>query len=332
MKIVIAAPFYPPESGVLGMYAQGLETALRKHGHEVIVCTYGNLRRLPAGVRHLALFFRIYNVIWQSDFVLALDTWSVGLPALIAASATRTPLIVRIGGDPVWESFVERRREPVRFSEFYAAPRRLSIKERLMRWVARLMVRDAKKLLFNTRFQKDIWQKAYGFDDSRAGILENFVAPKGEPTPAQGQVFVAAGRNIFLKNRDKLDIAFARVRQRFPQAELDTRSLPQTEHLARLASCYAVVIASVSDIGPNMAIDAVTAGKPFVSTEDSGAKERLDGCGLFIDTRTDAAIEAAIVKMLDPAEYQRLLANVQAFSFTHSWDEMADEIVAAATS
>lgn len=330
MKIVIATPFYPPEAGVLGMYAQGLETALRKKGHEVIVASYGNLRRLPPGIRHFALFFKIYNIIWKSDFVLALDTWSVGLPAFIAASATRTPLIVRIGGDPVWESFVERRREAVRFSEFYAAPRRLSIKERIMRAVAKMIVRDAKKLLFNTRFQKDIWQKAYGFDDAIASILENYVAPKGEQAPAQGQVFVAAGRNIFLKNRDKLDIAFARVRQKFPQAELDSRTLPQAEHLARLASSYAVIIASVSDIGPNTAIDAVIAGKPFISTEDSGAKERLDGCGLFIDTRTDTAIEAAIVKMLDPAEYQRLLANVHAFSFTHSWDEMADEILAAA--
>jgi len=329
MKIVIATPFYPPESGVLGMYAQGFETALRKKGHEVIVTSYGNLKRLPPGIRHFALFYRIYSEIWKSDFILALDTWSVGLPALLAAAATRTPLIVRIGGDPVWESYVERTRQSVRFSEFYEAKRRLSLKERLMRAVVRLIVRDAKKLFFNTKFQRDIWQKAYGFDDAKAAILENFVPPKAEEMPAQGVSFIATGRNIFLKNRDKLDLAFARIRHKYPQVELDTRALPQAEHLARLGACYAVIIASVSEVGPNTAIDAVVAGKPFISTEDCGAKELLEGCGLFVDTRTDAAIEKAIETMLNPAEYERLRAGIRAFSFTHSWDEMADEILAA---
>lgn len=328
MKIVIATPFYPPESGVLGMYAQGLETAFRKKGHEVIVESYGALKRLPPGIRHFALFYKIYTVVWKSDFVLALDTWSVGMPALLAAAATRTPFLVRIGGDPVWESFVERTKQSVRFSEFYASKRRLSLKERLMRAVIRLIIRDAKKLLFNTKFQRDIWQKAYGFDDSKAAVMENFVPPKGVAMPAQGVSFIAAGRNIFLKNRDKLDLAFARIRQKYPQAELDTRNLPQAEHQARLAASYAVVIASISDIGPNTAIDAVVAGKPFITTEDSGAKERLEGCGLFIDTRTDAAIEKAITTMLNPEEYARLQAGIRAFSFTHSWDEMADEIIA----
>ena len=253
------------------------------------------------------------------------------MPALLAAAATRTPLIVRIGGDMVWESYVERTKEPVRFSEFYEAKRRLSLKERLMRAGTRMLVRDARKLLFNTRFQRDIWQKAYGFDASEAGVVENFVPQKEEAAPpAQGKkIFVATGRDIALKNRAKLELAFAKIREKNPDAELDVRSLPPAEHRARLRECYAIVIASISDIGPNTAIDAVVAGKPFITTEDTGAKERLADLGLFIDTRSDAALVQALETMLVPEQYERFAARIRAFAFTHSWDEMADEILSA---
>jgi hypothetical protein len=203
-----------------------------------------------------------------------------------------------------------------------------------MRAGMKMVVRDARKLLFNTRFQLDVWQKAYGFDAAKAGVVENLVPPKEEAAPAptpEKKIFVAAGRDIALKNRAKLELAFAKIREKHPDAELDVRSLPPAEHRARLRESYAVVIASISDIGPNSAIDAIVAGKPFITTEDTGAKERLADLGLFIDTRSDAALQQALETMLVPETYERFRAQIRAFSFTHSWDEMADEIVAAHT-
>lgn len=326
MKIVIASPFYPPEKGVLGMYAEGVKTALEKQGHVVDVISYGPLKHLPPGVRHIAFFFKTYTAARGSAFVLALDTWSAGIPALFASRCANVPFLVRIGGDFLWETYVERTKEIVRLSEFYAVPRKLSLKEKVIRTGTRYLVRRAV-LFFNSKFQRDLWHQNYSFDASRARILENvFPAVHISEAPAR-RVFVSAGRNIALKNYAELERVFALIRVTYPKAELDTRMLPPNEHRERVRDCYAVIIPSISEASSNTAIDAVAAGKPFIMTDDTGTKERLGDCGLFIDTRSESELEGAIKKIMMPDEYEYLRARIQEFSYTHSWDDIAREIL-----
>lgn len=328
MKMVIATPFYPPERGVLGTYAKELQRAFEKAGHTVIVVSYGSVKHLPPLVRHCAYFLTVLRAARGSGFVLALDTWSVGMPSLFATKFSRVPLLVRIGGDFLWETYVERTREPVRLSEFYAAPRSFSLKERLIRRGIRMLTHRAV-LLFNSRFQYDLWQSVYDFPLERARIVENYYPERTDVQETDGRVFVSAGRPIALKQTEKLPRAFARVQESFPKAELDSRLLPRVEHLARLAKCYAVIIPSVSEVSSNTAIDAVAAGKPFIMSDDTGTRERLGECGLFIDTRSDDALQAAIEKLLKPEEYEYHLARIREFSFVHSWDAIAREILEA---
>ena len=64
-------------------------------------------------------------------------------------------------------------------------------------------------------------------------------------------------------------------------------------------------------------------------TSDTGTSERLSDCGIFIDTRSEAALQAAIEKTLTERSNEKLSARITAFSFTHSWDEIAQKIVSA---
>ncbi|HWO06985.1 MAG TPA: glycosyltransferase family 4 protein [Candidatus Paceibacterota bacterium] len=329
MKIVIATPFYPPEIGVLGMYAAGIQEAFERLGHEVEIVSFGAVRHLPPLIRHIAYFKRVRAAARHVAFVLALDTWSVGLPALFAAKREDVPFLVRVGGDFLWESYVERTKEPVRLSEFYLKPRGLSLKERLIRKGIERLVRDADALLFNTRFLRDLWQRAYHVPAEKANIVENFVPPTSMNEPSLTRVFVCAGRNIALKNRETLERAFKRAKEKYPKIELDMRLLPPAEHAARMARCYAVIIPSISEVSSNTAIDAISAGKPFIMTDDTGTKERLGECGLFIDTRSEDALVGAIETLLNPENYEYHRARIKEFSFTHSWDEMAREILKA---
>lgn len=329
VKIVIATPFYPPEGGILGVYAKGLKEAFERRGDTVVVVSTGFSKSLPVIIRHVAYFFSLVPHVRGADLVLALDTWSVGMPAFFAAYLSGAQYSVRIGGDFLWEAYVERRREHITLSEFYI-PRHYSLKERFIFRSTKYITDHADILFFTTKFQSAIWQKAYSIDPKKIAYLENFFPPH---IPAERREkpyrFVHTGRPIFLKNVPALERAFARVREKRTDIELDISYTVPENQRERVAGSYAVLIPSFSEVCSNAAIEAMELGVPFIMTSDTGTSERLNGCGLFVDTRSDEELARAIERMLDPAEYETLRTNIAAFSFTHSWDDMAKEIVAA---
>src|SRR3989344_410927 len=166
MRILIATPFvHKNEREALGVYAEGLLGAFVRAGHTVEVVSRSRLERsLPQGIRHVLYFMRLLPHVGRSDAVLALDTWSTGFPALLAARVLKCRFGIRIGGDFLWESYVERTKEPVLLSEFYNARRTYSLKEKIVQRGIHWLTRGADALLFTTAFQRDIWQRAYGFE------------------------------------------------------------------------------------------------------------------------------------------------------------------------
>ena len=326
MKIVIATAFYPPQSGVHATYASGIQGALQKLGHEVVIC-----RPLPlsGGLSHLVYVCQLFFALRGAYFMLALDTWSVGMPAYIAARLRGVPLALRIGGDFLWESYVARTGETVRLSDFYAKLPRLSLKEKLIFRFTRNLLATAHPL-FTTRFQCELWKRAYSVPDTRVRIIENYMPPTiGTYLPATGLTFVSAGRAIGLKNITLLERVVARLANDHPGLSLDMRLLPREEHLKRVAASYAVVIPSFSEVCSNTAFDAVMCGKPFVMTNDTGTSERLSECGIFVDTRSESALTQAVESLLDPVIYERLATNARNFSYQHSWDDIAQQIIDA---
>lgn len=327
MRIVIATPFYPPERGVLAVYASGIEEGLERQGHTVSVVSLGALKHLPLGVRHVAYYLKILVLSMRANHVLLLDTWSVGVPAFLAARSIRKPFSVRIGGDSLWEAYVERTGENIRLSDFYRATRAFSLKEKLMRRLAQSLVRHAHAVFFNTAFQKRIWKGVYPLPEN-SHVLENFFPQKQQISESTQRVFVAANRPTAYKNQEMLERVFARVRAKHPETTLDTRALSHKEHLVRLESAYATIIPSVSEVGSNIAIESVSRGKPFIMTEDTGTSERLAGCGMFIDTRSEEALLRAIESMLDADTYATYLEKIRTFSFVRSWDDIVRDILA----
>ena len=325
MKIVIATPFYPPAIGVLATYAAGLEGALKHNGHDVQVIVS---RTLPAGLRHINHFFRILFSLRSVGLLIALDTWTTGVPAACASFLTGTPFALRIGGDHLWETYIARTRSTIRFSDFY--PRAdFSLKERLIFRVNTFLIRRARRVFFNTGFQKEIWEKAYPLLKGKTVLLENYYPARIETPAPIGRIFVSANRPATYKNEMTLEKAFARAKERHPDIELATHPLPHDEHLARIARAYAVIIPSISEVGSNIAIEAVVRGRPFIMSEDSGTKERLSECGFFIDTRSEKAFEDGLESLLDPAVYERCASAARNFSFVHSWDDIVKEILSA---
>ncbi len=323
MRIVIATPFYPPQTGVLADYAAGIERGLKRAGHTVTIVSFN--RALPPGIRHIHFFLQSFVAMCDADAALALDTWSVGFPAFLAARIARVPFAVRIGGDFLWETYLERTKESIRLSDFYTAPRGLSLKEHLIKAGTSHMLKSAH-VLFTTHFQEKIWKEAYTIPSKNIAHVENYIPPV-KLCEGSGKVIVSAGRSIGLKKHAHLARIITRLQAKHPTLTLDTRFLSRTEHLKRLESSYAVVVPSVSEVCSNTAIDALSHGKPFIMTDDTGTSERFGECGIFVDTRSEEALAQSIESLLDEGAYQQCRERIKSFSFTHSWDDIAREIV-----
>lgn len=327
MKIVIATPLYPPEIGGPAVYAKELNERFAASGINIMLVKFSDMRRYPKFLRHAVYFWRVFRAAQGADAILAFDTWSTGMPAILVAKVRRQKMIVRIGGDFLWETYIERTHMLVKLSEFYKIKRNFSYKEHLIYFGTHGIIRCADALVFNTAWQKDLWERAYGFNPQKASVIENEYPAQREMSPARGRVFIAAGRSHSLKNMGVLKTAFAYLQNTYPDIELDTRSLPPDEHKARIRSAYAVIIPSVSEVSPNAAIDAIRFGKPFIMSSDTGVRERLADAGIFVDTLDMEELRIAMESLLDIREYARVQVRVQAFAFAHSWEEVTKEFL-----
>ena len=146
-KLLIATGIYPPQVGGPAQYAKELAESFRQAEWEVAVKTYRFEHQLPSGVRHLFYFLKILPAVWQADLVIALDTFSVGLPAVLATRLLGKKVIIRTGGDFLWEDYIERTGEKVLFRNFYINTKeRWNKKEQAIFYLTRLHYLSPKVL------------------------------------------------------------------------------------------------------------------------------------------------------------------------------------------
>ncbi|MDO8482928.1 MAG: glycosyltransferase family 4 protein [bacterium] len=328
MKILIATGIYPPDIGGPAEYAKHLEDEFVALGHTVSVVSYSGLeRRLPFGLRHLVYFFRIFVQSFGSELIVTLDTFSVALPAVIASVILRKKNIIRVSGDFLWESYVERTGELVPLRLFYKEKRNLNFKEKIIFRMMKFALSKASLLAFNSEWQKDILVPAYNLDFSKVRTVFNFFGDSLPASEPQGKNIIWATRPIKLKNGKMLRSAFAKARESDPSLLLDERVTSHEELFFRLASCYAVILPSISEVSPNFIIDAIRFGKPFIMTRESGLADILKDVGLLVNPLDESDITEKILMLANSSCYAKQKKLVEAFNFRHSWREIASEFL-----
>ena len=327
MRIVIATGIYPPEVGGPAYYAVDLADALKRSGCSIRVITYGWLKKLPTGLRHIVYGFKLLSTAFSADVVIALDTFSVAVPAAIVCHIVRVPLIIRTGGDFLWEAYVERTRDLVPFPFFYEKPRMLSFRERLIFKLTRFALRGAR-VVFSTEMQRDLWLTPYDIDPARAHIIPNAIEPPLSSEESQAQNYLWHVRLNAIKNVVHVRAAFAKAKAARPEIVLEEGIMPKARLLEGIKSCYAVMLPSVSEISPNYILDALRFHKPFIMTKYSGFAEWLGQYGILVDPLDEADITRAIAKIAEPAGYAEACAKAARFSFVRTYDEVAKDFLA----
>ncbi|MDD5165077.1 MAG: glycosyltransferase family 4 protein [Candidatus Pacebacteria bacterium] len=340
MKILIASGIYPPDIGGPAQYARNLYETWKGRDHDVKVAAYRWERAFPPLVRHFLYFLKIIRKGWKADLILVLDTWSAAVPTMLACSLMRKKYILRTGGDFLWETYAERTGDMVLFNNFYgkdnaAGPEfmaKLSFKERLVFKLGGAALRRAQVVIFSTQWQKNIFERAYKINTKKSVIVENYCGARMDIMEPENRTFLASTRILKWKNIDLLKEAFAEAqvevkRRGLPDIDMDTSKAMYSNFVERMHRSYAVILASLGDISPNMIFDAVMTRTPFIVTKEIGITDRIQDAAIFIDPKNKQDIVDKIVWMADPANRAVQAKKVQALPFMHSWEDIAREIL-----
>ncbi len=329
MKILITTGIYPPKIGGPAQYSKNLENELRIKGHDVCVSTFSIENYLPTGIRHIYFFVKTLPRFVFSDFVISLDTYSVGFPSVFASKLLGKKIIVRTGGDFLWEHYVERTGKKFFLRNFYETEKdNFTFKEKVIYKVTKWTLLNVSKLVFSTTWQRDIFVKAYGLNIEKTYIIENFYGDKESDIDVKNPVFIASARNLVWKNLSVLEKVFDKIQILHPEARLYKNNVPYESLMSLMANSYAVILVSLGDISPNMIMDSIRLNRPFICTKEVGIYDRIKEAGIFVDPLNEAEIEKAILEILNKDGYEKAKERVRNFDFTHSWGQIADEFLA----
>ena len=109
---------------------------------------------------------------------MTFDSLGAGLPAVIAGKLFNKKVVIRLGGDFLWEKFVESGRGKVTMAEFYQKKlhQRFIILFRLIIFA----LQNTDKIVFTTEFQKGLFVSYYGLRPNKVFMIRNVFEKKNE--------------------------------------------------------------------------------------------------------------------------------------------------------
>ncbi len=328
-KILIATGIFPPQIGGPAHYVHSLAKEFVKLGFENYVVSFSYVLKLPPIIRHIVYLCKLLVLGWRYDAILGFDLLSVGFPAVLAGKILRKKVILRVGGDFLWEHYVERTKEKIPLSQFYQRTNLYTYKEKIIFNITKFVVRSCDLVVFTTPWFRDIFVSAYGLEYKSTIIIENaFGHLHGDVFPRK-QNFLWAGRPLFLKNTEALSRAFACAQDVNPNITLEMyQNLSHEELMEKIKTCYAVIYPSLSEVSPNFVLEALSYGKPSIVTKETGYTNFLRDVALFVDPLDEKDITVKILALAEEKQYQDLLYRARAFGRTHTYAEIAAEYAA----
>jgi glycosyltransferase involved in cell wall biosynthesis len=363
MRILITAGIYTPEVGGTATYVPKIADELIALGHTVDVITYSDLETFETDkdqkftveriVRKntLSNYWRylraVLRKVKQYDVLYSFDHMSAGIPSILASKLHGKPVVIRIGGDFIWERYLRKTGAGVSLRDYYV--KKLHKKDPIRFGIIKYVFNKAAKLIFTTTFQAEIFQKNYGFSKEKIAYVNNPVPP----VPAtvrhekKNNNILFAGRMINKNNVHTLIDAFAKS-QKDPyeliivgngeeRARLEKyvevkqiKHITFTDRVSRdnlwllMQDCHAVIFPSLTDISPNTMLDCVGIGTPFITSVEIGY-EWVIAKGKTFDPRSSDDMANALSFIMDESEYEEYRKKMQDLNYTRTFVNAAKE-------
>jgi len=355
IRILIATPLFPPQLGGPALYAKHLQEEFKILGHNAQVLPFGNFLRYPSVLRHFLYGVSLAKRAFCSDLIFALDYTSVGLPAAVVSMLLRKPLVIRVEGDFLWESFVERTREEITLNGFYLNPPKLSQKEKLIKKLSGWVMRRASRLVFSSEWRRKMVVEAYGIPYENTAIIRNvFPSLKADKIEnlklkiENSRIILYAGRMLYLKNLYRLINAFRKASVRNWELHLmgdgpelqkieeyvkkegikGVIFMPPASHdelLKKFKSSAFFVLPSFSEVGPNVIADAIATLTPFIMTRETGYTEYMGEAAILADPFDEDDLAGKLKFLMIDKNRKQQKEKIKRLKLTRTWQEAARE-------
>lgn len=302
MKVLICTGIYPPAIGGSATIAEFLFKELPKNGIEVEVSSFDGVLHYPVIIRHMIYFFSTLKRSIGCATIMSLDAVSVGTSAWLIAAIFRKKLVVRIGGDFVWEKAVNQFGILQPLEDFGVGRYPLRIK--MLRAVQSFVVKRADKIIVPSLFLKDV-VSSWGVVSERIYVAHNNVALDTSVFDKANMrqkynfsnfTIISSGRFITLKGFEalidvvggldlsvKLYIIGAGplehilkqkiVKQKLGHAVIVLPVQPKAILFEMLSAADVFILNSLSEGCPNIVLEAMSAGTYVMAAKNRGVQE-----------------------------------------------------------
>lgn len=363
MKITIATGLYPPEIGGPATYSSMLEEELPKHGFEVSIVPFGWVRHYPKIIRHFVFAWKLWQESKKTSVIYALDSVSVGLPALFIAKVRRVSFLIRLGGDYAWEQGRGRFGITDTLDEYLekkdSAPMRVKILAKIQTFV----VKRAVKVIVPSKYLKSVVEK-WGIKPKKITVIYSALFPLSvkatreelqEHLEYTHPTIVSAGRLVPWKGFDVLLDVVNELRGIFPQItliiigegnerkKLDKKvsDLKLSKHVwftgsitkdalgATIKACDVFVLNTAYEGLSHQLIEVMDIGTPIVTTNAGGNPELItDGVnGFLVEFNNKEQLIEAITRVINhPESRERIVQLARGRSKEFAKDDAINKV------
>lgn len=358
MKIVLATGIYPPDIGGPATYVPALARTFADQGHDVSVIAYEPLHKrtrshddpwpvvdVPRRGKDVTQWDAYADALAQhahdADVVYAFSSVSVGAP-LKKARLARPKKFLRLGGDFFWERYTARG-GTLGLPAWYRSWHWTNV---FSRPYMTGILNSFDHLVFSTDFQRRIYEQHYGKLPPSV-VLEN-AAPRGIAkrhrmhTPFR---LLFMGRFVGFKNIPSLLEAMTELTEcTLTLTGEGPMSLPLVAAASELRlndrvtfvspvhgekkdamvdEHDALIIPSVTEISPNVALEARSRGLPVLLSDATGLRAPFTDGMRIAPLLTPVQIVTAVRDLM--AAYDTVANAAAVPSFTRSWEDVALE-------
>jgi len=362
-KIILASGIFYPEVGGPAIHVRHIAEKLVKEGWNVHIFTYSSakekdnfdykIHRIPKNLPKLARWFLYFIEVlffgFNSKLIYTFDVSAAGLPSFLASKILHKKLIVRIGGDPIWERIVENGKRFLSMEDYYEKGFYIQDKPKLFK-IVKMILNKADRLVTYTKMLVDMYEKYYEVPKGKFTIIKNpFLDKKQESFFVGTPTFVFAGRFVLYKNLELVIRAFNNIRNKKGDGELILigsgpeenklvnlikelkaenyiqikPNIPQTELFNLISNSSVCLAPALTEFNPNFILECLSFGKPVIITRGNGLSVDLPERFLF-SANSQKEFEDKIERLFDKKIYEEECKYINKLDLSHNWKNVVN--------
>lgn len=301
--------------------------------------------------RYCLYFLEIWKLTGDTGIIYALDIMSAGLPSVIVAKLRGKKAVFRTGGDFLWEKAIQKNWTALPLEKYYEAHKNLP--EKFYFLLCRIILKSFKEIIFSTELQARIYKRFYRVPEEKIKFIKNaFEISEGSNGIGNfSNSIIFAGRLIKLKNIDRLITAFKKISSDKNIKLHIFGNGPEEDHILELIkaqslndqvflhnrishqelinvikSCLFVIVPSLTEISPNLALECIALGKPVILTKENGLDMEINEMTINIDPLNDQEFADKMSFLMDEDNRVQFESKLKQLSMPiNDWKYVASE-------